>query len=87
MLDTSLTAATRDCGRAGVMTVAELADQQETHQVVTQVIPGLLVVFALVLLAFGLPKLIRRRPKDAGPPGSGAAPDLAGAGVTRRPSG
>lgn len=69
----------------GVAMVTDLADQQIAHQVATQVIPGLLVVFAIVLLAFGVPKLIRRRPSDPAQPQSDAQPDLARAGMTRRP--
>jgi len=48
--------------------VAVLAGQRVTHQVIGQVIPALLVLFALVLLAFGLPKLLGgRRPQTAPP--------------------
>src|SRR6478736_3137460 len=44
--------------------LAQLADferDRAVHQVVGQVIPSLLVVFAIVLLAFGVPKLVTRR--------------------------
>ncbi|HEY5878739.1 MAG TPA: hypothetical protein VIU11_07505, partial [Nakamurella sp.] len=40
--------------------VAEFESNRDTHQIVGRVIPALLVVFAVVLLAFGLPKLVRR---------------------------
>lgn len=63
--------------------VAAFENDQATHQVVGRVIPALLVVFAAVLLAFGLPKLLRRRP--AGPPG-GAGPAPAAA-ATAPPAG
>jgi hypothetical protein len=55
--------------------------------VLTSVLPALLVVFALILLAFGLPKLIRRKPRPAvvagaDQPGSHErVTDLANAGV------
>jgi high-affinity iron transporter len=65
-------------GAAGVVQVAEMADQRVAHQVLGQVIPGVLVVFALVLLAFGLPKLFgKQRPPPAGSqsgPDGGRAP-------------
>jgi high-affinity iron transporter len=58
---------------------AGLADQRANHQVVTQVVPGLLVLFAVVLLAFGVPLLRRRRPHSASradaPTGTARAPD------------
>lgn len=41
--------------------VADFESDRDTHQVVGRVVPGLLVVFAVVLFAFGLPKLLRRR--------------------------
>ena len=50
---------------AGVTAVAEIADRELTRQVVAQVIPALLLVFALILLAFGLPKLLRGRRRSA----------------------
>ena len=40
--------------------VAEFEHSRDINQVVGRVIPGLLVAFALVLLAFGLPKLLAR---------------------------
>ncbi len=58
---------------AGLQAVQEGLDQRTTHQVVGQVIPGLLVVFAIVLLAFGLPKLLGGR-RTTGPPGGPPAP-------------
>ncbi len=48
--------------------VAEFDSNRDTHQVVGRVIPALLAAFAVVLLAFGLPKLVRRR--TAPPPDS-----------------
>ena len=56
--------------------VADFESDRDIHQVVGRVIPGLLVVFAAVLLAFGLPKLLRRRPPAApgATPTSPAAP-------------
>jgi len=67
---------------AGVTAVAEIADRELTRQVVAQVIPALLLVFALILLAFGLPKLLRGRRRSAvsaiagrpGPTGTGLDP-------------
>jgi high-affinity iron transporter len=41
--------------------VAEFETNRDTHQVVGRVIPALLVVFAVVMFAFGLPKLLQRR--------------------------
>lgn len=41
--------------------VAEFESTRDIHQVVGRVIPALFVVFAVVLFAFGLPKLLRRR--------------------------
>ena len=58
-----VTQATPAAVAAGLATVASLDADRVTHQVVAQVIPGLLVVFAAVLLAFGIPKLVRRRAK------------------------
>jgi high-affinity iron transporter len=50
--------------------VAEFESNRDTQQIVGRVIPGLLAVFAVVLLAFGLPKLVKRRspPTPASPP-------------------
>jgi high-affinity iron transporter len=47
--------------------VADFENGRNVHQVVGQVIPGLLVAFAIVLLAFGLPKLVTRRPPSRAP--------------------
>ena len=80
----------------GLTTVADLADRSVTQQVVGQVLPGLLVVFALVLLAFGLPKLRRRpgsspdatapaRAPDPAEPDTVTVPHLADAGVVAPP--
>jgi len=57
--------------------VADFESDRDSHQVVGRVIPGLLVVFAVVLLAFGLPKLLPRR--------STASPPSAPAPATDRP--
>ena len=81
---------------AGLATVLSLEADQVTHQVAAQVIPGLLVVFAAVLLAFGVPKLVRRRaerpaqevpaaPEPVPVTAESALPDLAGAAPDRRP--
>jgi hypothetical protein len=73
---------------SGLTRVADLADRSVTHQVVGQVLPGLLVVFAAVLLAFGVPKLRRPGavPPAANPPAdpTDTADPLADAGVARR---
>ena len=63
VLDAS-TSATPDGLAAGLTRVAATTDQRVTHQLLAQVIPALLVVFALVLLAFGVPKLFPRRRSD-----------------------
>ena len=44
-----------------VAQVAEFESDRDLHQIVGRVIPGLLVVFAVVLLAFAVPKLVPRR--------------------------
>ena len=81
-------AATPASVAAAFVRVADADDQRIAHQLGTQVIPGLLVVFALVLLAFGVPKLIRRRPATTSVTGpEGAQPDLAKVGVTHRSAG
>ena len=64
-----LTATAAAVGTAGAAQVAEIADRQVSHQVLGQVIPGLLVIFALVLLAFGLPKLFGNQPPPPPPRG------------------
>jgi high-affinity iron transporter len=72
---------------AGFVQVADSVKQRSNHEVLTSVLPALLVVFALILLAFGLPKLIRRKPRPAvvagaDQPGSHErVTDLANAGV------
>ena len=86
VLDVPL-AATPASVAAGVVQVAAAGDQRIAHQVGTQVIPGLLVLFALILLAFGVPKLIRRRPPGPAAPEPESARDLAKVGVTERPAG
>jgi high-affinity iron transporter len=93
-----VTQATPAAVAAGVETVASLDADRVTHQVVAQVIPGLLVVFAAVLLAFGIPKLVRRRakrPTEVVPAAPEPVPvaeesvrsDLAGTAPDRRPGG
>jgi hypothetical protein len=76
---------------SGLASAAEIAAQRTAHQLRAQVIPGLLVVFALVLLAFGIPKLVRRRPKapptDSPTAGSPRGQQLAEAGVVKQPGG
>jgi len=77
---------------SGLATAAEIAAQRTAHQLRAQVIPGLLVVFALVLLAFGLPRLVRGRPTapptaSAAAPGSPGGQQLAEAGVVKQPGG
>ena len=67
----------------GLTVVAANNDQQIAHQVGTQVIPGLLTVFALVLLAFGVPKLIPRRTPTPPAPEPTTGPALAKVGVAR----
>jgi len=47
--------------------VAEFERNRDPHQVVGRVIPALLVVFAVVLLGFGMPKLLRRRAAPTAP--------------------
>jgi high-affinity iron transporter len=92
-----LTRATPAAVAAGLATVAALEAEQVTHQVAAHVIPGLLVVFAAVLLAFGVAQLLRHRK----PPTRAAAaapepvpvgrmsvrPDLAVSTPDRRPGG
>ena len=68
VLDAPLVADARQSSRPAWSRSPTWPSNRVTHQVVGQVLPGLLVVFAVVLLAFGLPKL-RRRPA----PASGAA--------------
>jgi len=60
VLDAS-TSATPGGLSAGLARVAATSDQRTAHQLFAQVIPALLLVFALVLLAFGVPKLFPRR--------------------------
>ena len=47
-----------------VAAVADGADQARRHEIVGQVLPLLLGVFAVVMLGFGLPKLLARRRSD-----------------------
>lgn len=63
VLDAS-TSAGPDSLAAGLARVAATNDQRATHQLLARVIPALLVVFAVVLLAFGVPKLLPRRRPD-----------------------
>ncbi|WP_395725975.1 iron uptake transporter permease EfeU [Nakamurella sp.] len=48
--------------------VAEFESDRDSQQVLGRVIPGLLVVFAVVMAAFGLPKLRRRSTAASSPP-------------------
>lgn len=57
-----------------LVAVAAASEDAVAHEVRGQVIPALLAVFALVGLAFGLPKLLRRRPEPA-PPTQPRRPD------------
>ncbi|MGS0686066.1 iron uptake transporter permease EfeU [Nakamurella sp. GG22] len=59
---------------AGAQRLAAFDADRARHQVVGQVIPALLVLFAIVLLAFGLPKLPRRQPVSAAPGAASRAP-------------
>lgn len=75
VLDAS-TSATPDSLAAGLSRVAATNDQRATHRLLARVIPALLVVFAVVLLAFGVPKLIpRRRSERPTGPGESTRPD------------
>lgn len=56
--------------------VAEFEHSRDVNQVVGRVIPGLLVVFALVLLAFGLPKLLARPRGPSTPTGPSPQPPV-----------
>jgi hypothetical protein len=67
LLDTSASAPSGTVV-TGATQVAELAAIRTNDQFFAQVIPALLVVFALVLLAFGVPKLVGQRPGQS-PPG------------------
>ena len=63
VLDAS-TSAAPDSLAAALARVAATNDQRATHQLLARVLPALLVVFAVVLLAFGVPKLFPRRRPD-----------------------
>ncbi len=53
---------------------ADMSAKRADHEIVGQVIPGLLAVFGLILLGFGLPHLIRgRRDRSAALRGPGSA--------------
>jgi high-affinity iron transporter len=85
--DATMTA-TANAAAAGVATVAGIAADNNLHQVLGEVIPGLLLVFAAVLLAFGLPKLRRPRQVRSDPAAKpGPAPDLVKVAPTGRPGG
>ncbi len=65
---------------AGRASIAGFEQDRVRHEVLGRVVPTLLALFAIVLLAFGVPKVIRRRPvapaipdPAEGPP-AGAAP-------------
>ena len=67
--------------------VAEFESNRDTHQIVGRIIPALLVVFAVVLLAFGLPKLVQSALPThsavvAEPAGRSPAPGPATGGTT-----
>ncbi len=53
---------------------AAVTDRRGDHEVLGQVIPGLLTVFALILLAFAAPHLLRRKPKVGGVPAPAGEP-------------
>jgi high-affinity iron transporter len=83
---------------AGFGRVADAAQQRSNHQVFTQVLPALLVIFAVVLLALGVPKLVRPKERSAAvvngdrPESREQVTDLANVGVqagdeNRRPGG
>jgi high-affinity iron transporter len=61
---------------------AEFESDRDVHQVVGRVVPGLLLVFAVVLLAFGLPMLWRR--PSTTPPSSTPMPPPGPPPRTRR---
>jgi high-affinity iron transporter len=99
VLDAS-TSAVPDSLAAGLARVAATNDQRATHQLLAQVIPALLVVFAVVLLTFGVPKLLPRRrpdhlpvepsphdPRRAMQASGEAEPGLADAAAVARPPG
>lgn len=52
--------ATAQASAAQAKAAAGVTASRSSHQVVGQVIPALLITFALILLAFGLPHLLRR---------------------------
>ncbi|MET3804418.1 high-affinity iron transporter [Nakamurella sp. UYEF19] len=54
---------TTDAAVTNQLAVAiDIADSRADHELLGEVIPGLLGVFAMILLGFGLPHLLRRRP-------------------------
>jgi high-affinity iron transporter len=96
VLDAS-TSAAPDSLAAALARVAATNDQRATHQLLARVLPALLVVFAVVLLAFGVPKLFPRRrpdrlpvepshhdPRPAMRPSAEAKPELAETVATTR---
>ena len=58
---TAETAATDPSVKAQLAAVAGITSSRADHEVLGEVIPGLLVVFALILLGFGLPHLVGNR--------------------------
>ena len=60
-LSTTESSATDGAVAAQLAAAADITETGADHQVLGEVIPGLLTVFALILLAFGLPHLLRRR--------------------------
>ncbi len=64
-LTTTDVAATDLSVSAQLSAAADITETSADHQVLGEVIPGLLVVFALILFGFGLPHLLRRRATSA----------------------
>ncbi len=60
-------ATTPDAVAGQIAAAAETGDRRGDHQVLGQVIPGLLSIFALILLAFAAPHLLRRNRKIVAP--------------------
>ena len=87
--------ATPDAIAAAIAAAVEQENRRAAHELIGTILPGLLVVFAVVLLAFGLPKLRRLAVPPAtspvgvagAPPTSEAARDLTTSGAPRPPNG
>ena len=94
VLDVTVTA-TPDAIAAAIAAAVEQENRRAAHELIGTILPGLLVVFAVVLLAFGLPKLRRLAVPPAtspvgvagAPPTSEAARDLTTSGAPRPPNG